>query len=266
MIDEEPIRSRANPIFKTMGGILAGKNREVILLEGERLIEDAIRAQREVEAVYLSTERRELARRLEKLGPAVFLVEARLFRELSALKNSPGVVAICRMPENRSLETLAPKRHALVLVAHGISDPGNLGALARSAEAFGASALALTKGSTFPYSDKALRGSMGSLLRLPVSHGWDPGELLALLTKLGCRHATAATRNGEDPRSFDWSGPIALWLGAETGALPEFAGNFAGLTIPIDAKVESLNVTVAASLLLYESARARAAGTGKPRG
>src|SRR5260221_8040362 len=156
MIHEEPIRSRANPVFKTMGAVLAGKDRESILLEGERLIEDALAARRAVGPVYLSTERRELAPKLEKLGPAIFMVDARLFRDLTALKNSPGIVALCKMPENRRLDTLRLGRHSLVLVAHGISDPGNLGALARSAEAFGAAALALTKGSTFPYSDKAL--------------------------------------------------------------------------------------------------------------
>jgi TrmH family RNA methyltransferase len=257
MIDDEPIRSRANPIWKTIGGILAGKDKQSILLEGERLIEDAFGAHRAVGPVYLSTERRELAPKFEKFGQAVLMVDARLFRELSALKNSPGIVAVCKMPENRRLDTLKLGPRSLVLVAHGISDPGNLGALARSAEAFGASALALTKGSTAPYSDKALRGSMGSLLRLPVAHGWDPGELVTLLGGLGCRHACAATRTGKDPRRFDWTGPIALWLGAETGALPAAAKNFEKLTIPIAEKVESLNVTVAASLLLYESARAR---------
>ena len=257
MIHEEPIRSRANPVFKTMGAILAGKERETILLEGERLIEDALGARRALGPVYLSTERRELAGKFDKLGQSVFMVEAQLFHELSALEHSPGIVALCKTPENRRLESLELGKQSLVLVAHGISDPGNLGALARSAAAFGAAALVLTKGSTYPYSDKALRGSMGSLLRLPVSHGWDVNELLALLAKLHCRHACAATRGGSDPRVFDWHGPIALWLGAETGALPDAAKKFEKLTIPIDSKVESLNVTVAASLLLYESARAR---------
>ncbi len=256
MIHEEPIRSRANPVFKTMGSVLAGKNEESILLEGERLIEDALGARRAVGPVYLSTERRELGPKFERLGQTVFMVEPKLFRELSALKNSPGVVALCKMPENRRLDTLKLGPRSLVLVAHGISDPGNLGALARSAEAFGATALALTKGSTAPYSDKALRGSMGSLLRLPVAHGWEPAELVALLTGLGCRHACAATRKGKDPREFDWTGPIALWLGAETGALPAAAKNFERLTIPITSNVESLNVTVAASVLLYEFSRA----------
>ena len=256
MFDEEPIRSRANPVWKTIGGILAGKDKQLILLEGERLIEDAVLARRAVGPVYFSTERRELGKKFNELDCPVFPVDPKLFRELTALKNSPGIVALCKMPENRRLDTLQLGKRSLVLVAHGISDPGNLGALARSAEAFGAAALVLTKGSTFPYSDKALRGSMGSLLRLPVSHGWDAGDLVTLLTKLGCRNACAATRQGVDPRAFDWTGPIALWLGAETGALPAAAKKFEKLTIPIASKVESLNVTVAASVLLYECSRA----------
>jgi len=257
MIDDEPIRSRANPIWKRIAETLSGKDKHLILLEGERLVDDAAAARRALGPVLVSTERKPLARKYGQLGYPVQLVDPKLFRDLSALKNSPGILALCKMPENRRLDTLQLGRDSLVLVAHGISDPGNLGALARSAEAFGATALALTKGSTAPYSDKALRGSMGSLLRLPVSHGWQPEDLVALLGGLGFRHACATTRKGKDPRAFDWSGRIALWLGAETGTLPDAAKKFARLTIPIDPQVESLNVTVAASLLLYESARAR---------
>ncbi len=256
MIHEEPIRSRANPVWKRIGQLLAGKDKHLILLEGERLVSDAAEARRAMGPVLVSTERKELARKFDKLDYQVQLVDPKLFRDLSALKNSPGIVALCKMPENRRLDTLKLGPRSLVLVAHGISDPGNLGALARSAEAFGATALALTKGSTAPYSDKALRGSMGSLLRLPVAHGWEPAQLVALLTGLGCRHACAATRKGKDPREFDWTGPIALWLGAETGALPAAAKSFERLTIPITSNVESLNVTVAASVLLYEFSRA----------
>ena len=255
MFDEEPIRSRTNWVWKRIAETVAGKDKTLILLEGERLVADAAAMRRMMGPVLVSTERKELARKYDKLDYEVKLVEPKLFRELSVLKNSPGIAALCKMPENRRLDTLKLGPRSLVLVAHGISDPGNLGALARSAEAFGASALVLTKGSTAPYSDKALRGSMGSLLRLPVAHGWDPAELVALLTGLGCRHACAATRKGKDPREFDWTGPIALWLGAETGALPAAAKQFEKLTIPIGEKVESLNVTVAASVLLYEASR-----------
>ena len=255
MFDEEPIRSRTNQVWKRIAELVSGKDKHLILLEGERLVADAAAMRRMMGPILVSTERKELARKYDKLDYHVQFVEPKLFRELSVLKNSPGIAALCKMPENRRLDTLKLGPRSLVLVAHGISDPGNLGALARSAEAFGASALALTKGSTAPYSDKALRGSMGSLLRLPVAHGWDPEELAALLTGLGCRHACAATRKGKDPREFDWTGPIALWLGAETGALPAAAKHFEKLTIPIGAKVESLNVTVAASVLLYEASR-----------
>jgi TrmH family RNA methyltransferase len=259
MWNEEPIRSRANPVWKRIGESLAGKDKQLIVLEGERLVADAAAMRRALGPILVSTERKDLARKFDQLDYAVQYVDPKLFRELSVLKNSPGIVALCKQPENRRLETLKLGPRSLLLVAHGIADPGNLGALARSAEAFGATALVLTKGSTAPFSDKALRGSMGSLLRLPVAHGWDPEELVALLTGLRCRHVCAATRKGKDPREFDWSGPIALWLGAETGALPDAAKKFEKLTIPIEAKVESLNVTVAASLLLYESARAREA-------
>lgn len=256
MQDEEPIRSRTNWVWKRIAETVAGKDKTLILLEGERLVADAAAMRRMMGPILVSTERKELARKYDRLDYDVKFVEPKLFREISVLKNSPGILALCKMPENRRIDTLRIGPRTRVLVAHGISDPGNLGALARSAEAFGASALVLTKGSTAPYSDKALRGSMGSLLRLPVSHGWEPAKLVEHLDGLGFRHVCAATRKGKDPRAFDWTGPIALWLGAETGALPAAAKGFEKLTIPIGERVESLNVTVAASVLLYECARA----------
>src|SRR5690349_15023344 len=206
MQDEEPIRSRANPVWKRIAQLVAGKDKHLILLEGERLVDDAVATRRAMGPILVSTERRELARKYDELDYPVTFVDPKLFRDLSVLKNSPGIVALCKMPENRRIDTLQLKRDALVLVAHGISDPGNLGALARSADAFGAAALVLTKGSTAPYSDKALRGSMGSLLRIPVAHGWEPAELAARLVELGFRNVCAATRKGADPRVFDWSG------------------------------------------------------------
>jgi TrmH family RNA methyltransferase len=142
-----------------------------------------------------------------------------------------------------------------LLVVAGVADPGNLGALARSAEAAGVRALILLSGGTSPWNAKALRGSMGSLLRLPVVIAEDALQVGRELGDRGIRQAVAATRGGEAPASFDWKGPIALWVGSETGTLPDSGRGLEPLTIPMSGEVESLNVTVAASLLLFAAGR-----------
>ena len=101
-----------------------------------------------------------------------------------------------------------------------------------------------------------MRGSMGSLLRLPIVRAATAEDLAAELSATGARSVTACTRGGSSWREFDWSGRIALWVGAETGLAPELTRDFDGVTIPMSGSVESLNVTVATSLLLFAAGRA----------
>jgi tRNA G18 (ribose-2'-O)-methylase SpoU len=169
---------------------------------------------------------------------------------------SPGILALCAPPPTRRLEELDLPADALVLVVAGTSDPGNLGALARSAEAAGCSLLALVAGGVSPWNPKALRGSMGSLLRLPVASFGSPREAVEALSLRGLRQVAAATRDGTPLGRFDWSGRLALWVGAESGALPPEIAALERVTIPMAGRVESLNVTVAASLLLFAAGRA----------
>ena len=93
------------------------------------------------------------------------------------------------------------------------------------------------------------------LLRLPVVRMPDPQTAAERIAARGFRQVRAATRDGSVPEAFDWSGPIAIWLSAESGALPQAAEAFEGLTIPIHSTVESLNVTAAATVLLFAAGR-----------
>jgi len=170
-------------------------------------------------------------------------------------KTPPGILALAPVPAAADLSSLRLDERSLLLVACGVADPGNLGALGRSAEAFGAQAMFVVRGSASPWSDKALRGSMGSFLRLPVGYGLESDALAAELRGRGVRQLCALTRGGRDPLEVDWRGPLALWIGSETGSLPAVSRWFEGVTIPMRGDVESLNVAVAASLLLYTSGR-----------
>ena len=116
-----------------------------------------------------------------------------------------------------------------------------------------------------PWNARALRGSMGSLLRLPVISGADAATVRRELDGLGFRHVCASTRGGQTPDQVDWSGPMALWVSGETGDTPAAMRDLPGITIPLAGEVESLNVTVASSLLLFAAGRVRQRGLGGQR-
>ena len=258
-IHPEVIRSRANPLLKQVGAALAGRAPEWVVLEGDRLIEDALRAGWVLDTVLVAENRPDRAAALGALTD-VRLVEPDALSRVSALKTSPGILALATTPEGWPVDALDLGERALVLVVAGVSDPGNLGALTRAAEAAGAGALVVVAGGASPWHPRALRGSMGSLLRLPVVLVGEADEAASGLAGLGIRNVVAATRGGVPLSSFDWSGPVALWVGGETGRAPEVCSTFEGVTIPMAGSVESLNVTVAASLLLFAAGRVEVGG------
>jgi len=262
MVENETIRSRSNPLLKRAGAVLAGQEIGTIALEGDRLVDDAIAAGVAFETILVAADREERAAALERGGKPVRRVEAGLLARVSDLSTSPGILALAVTPLPIDLGRVPVDERTLFLVVAGVADPGNLGALARSAEAFGARALLVARGGANPWSAKALRGSMGSLLRVPVGHGLGAEEIARALAGRGMRQVFAATRGGAPLGTFDWRGPIALWMGSETGSLPESARAFERVTIPMAGQVESLNVAVAASLLLHASGRVGRDGRG----
>jgi tRNA G18 (ribose-2'-O)-methylase SpoU len=153
----------------------------------------------------------------------------------------------------------APPASALVLVADAVQNPGNLGGLLRTAEAAGATGVFLTAGCADPFSWKALRGSMGSAFRLPQRRGLSLAEVLERLRARGVAVLAAAADGELRYDEADLRRPTALLVGNEGAGLSPsaLAAADARLRIPIAPHVESLNVAVAAALVLYEAARQR---------
>jgi len=168
-------------------------------------------------------------------------VEPALLAEASALAHPPRVVAVYRrddLPRGTREATLALWR---------VGDPGNVGTLLRAADAFGAG-VALSAGCADPTGPKALRASMGSIFRVPVSGFDEPaGRRIALVA-----------HGGEPLAGVDLSGEVVFVLGAEREGLPEdvLARCDARATIPVAGGAESLNVAMAGTVALYERARA----------
>jgi TrmH family RNA methyltransferase len=153
------------------------------------------------------------------------------------------------------MRTAAP----LLLVLVDVQDPGNLGALARVAEAAGSGGLVICGDSASPYSWRALRGSMGSLLRMPVLLRDSAETALADLRTAGFHTIAAAPRGGRLPDRVQWAGSVALFMGGEGPGLPDplLTSTDETVTIPMTPPVESLNVSVAGAILLYAAQRHR---------
>ena len=228
----------------------ARERRGEILLEGWKLLEAALSTGVRLRTVVLSSRAAREAERIPRGDLEIVEVEDALFRKLTTMESPEGILALAARP-NRSLDELS--RGGAILVADQVQDPGNLGAIARVAEAAGIDGLVVVKGSVDPFAPKALRGSMGSLLRLPLFEI----EELSLLSRFPFRFAALSPRGGTDFRAFDWTPPIAVLLGSESRGLSSGAAALspAPVTIPMRGPVESLNVATAAALVAYEATR-----------
>jgi TrmH family RNA methyltransferase len=241
----------------------AGEPAQLAGIEGPNLLREAIRAGLKIETVFVAE------------GFEGMLAELELPNEIDVLQ-FPGevldsaltteapqpVAALVGFPAwtwNDLLEThtdTAP----LVIVLAALQDPGNLGTILRSAEAFGATGVVSLPGTVSPWNPKAVRASAGSVFRVPLVES-NADECFSRLRSTGLRVLTTAVREAEFATSAHLTGPTALLIGNEGNGVPEeLASRCDGaITIPMPGSVESLNAAVAASVLLYESARQRAA-------
>ena len=253
----DTIRSASNPHVKRVRAALAGREPGFILLEGRRLIEQARELGHSFELLLVAEDQLST---VDSWGGIDFhLVSESIVSRLSQLVTSPGMLALVREPPHRAVDSVPLDEDTLIVIVCGIQNPGNLGSLARSAEAAGASALVVLKGGCSPWNAKSMRGSMGSLLRLPTCVESDPAHVAKVLATKGVRHVKAATRDGTRHDRFDWAGPIALWVSSETGELLDLPApiqaDFENVSIPMAVGVESLNVTAAAAVLFFAAGR-----------
>lgn len=261
----EIIRSRAHPLARKIRALLdrADDAESLAVLEGPKLVEEALASGISVVSLAMTPRFLESARgaRLHQeasnSGLEVRLMHEDLLGQLSELEHGPGVLAVANRPTFDDAALLA--QPALLLVCVAVQNPGNLGALLRTAEAAGATGALLTTGCADPFSWKALRGSMGSAFRLPHRGSLSLDEALGWLQQHGIR-TVAATVDAPVPYDeADLRRPTALIVGNEGAGLDAAVIRRADapVRVPIKPVVESLNVAVAAGVLLFEAARQR---------
>jgi RNA methyltransferase, TrmH family len=260
----ERISSRQNAVVKRFRALArSGAGSEDILLEGAHLIEEALDSGLKLEvaaftAGAVADRSSTLARRVERAGTRTVVASEALFQALSPVRQASGAVAIAKRPA-ATLESVLSRAPQLLLLLDGVQDPGNVGAIIRAAEACGATGVVIGEGSADPFGWKALRGAMGSTFRLPVIARAAIQETVRGLRGAGVRVLATVPRAGRLLSHVDLRAPSAILLGAEGAGIPEHLIEDADerLTIPMQAPVESLNVAIAAALILYEASRQR---------
>jgi len=260
------ITSRDNSLLREARAVRDGKIDDLIFVEGLRLCEEAYRSKLEIEAVIASDElmRKERAMiaiaELSHVAKRNASVNEKLLASISYTKTPQGIVVLARRPvasETRLSEN--HNRNSLLVVLHQINNPVNVGAILRTAEAAGANGVITTTNTSDPFSPKSLRGAMGSAFRLPIWIGPSYTTTIEWCKARSISTVCADVGGALAYTTLDWSGARALFLGPEsTGfTLEELMQADKAVTIPMQGSAESLNVSVAAGILLFEAARQR---------
>jgi RNA methyltransferase, TrmH family len=267
------VQSRQNARVRELRAAFARTGRdpsETIGIEGENLLAEALRSGVRLRSVFIrrDPDRPDASLRLlSRLGlpasvPIVELTPA-VFDSAVDTESPQGLAALIEPPRFSLVEALAGPA-PLVVVAAALQDPGNFGAVVRSAEAFGATGILALSGTVSLWNPKTLRASAGSAFRLPVVYEKSSLAFSALAERK--IPVFAAVPASSHPDAIPCSragltGPCALLIGNEgSGLSPELLDRAqARITIPTSGPVESLNAAIAAGVLLYEAARQRAA-------
>lgn len=256
----ELLTSRQNARLKELRDRLGHPSREAdgwIAIEGIHLVEEAARSGLTIETLFFREDWRNPDADLTSRAARVFRVAADAFDHACATRTPQGVAAIVRAP-GWALEELldAPKPRIVVLA--GLQDPGNVGTILRTAEAFDATGVLLVPPAVSPWNQKVLRAAAGSSFRLPVVSLENAGALERLQDRGIVLHACLAGDGNSAPETNlrrSWG----LVIGSEGSGIPADVLQFcsASIHIPCPGPVESLNAAVAASILLYEAFRQR---------
>jgi TrmH family RNA methyltransferase len=260
-----PLTSRRHPFVARCRALAASRDagESLVLLDGPHLVEEALAAGMPLLAAAVSPRMSDhpLAARLADLaadGMEIYQATAEVMEAASPARSPAGVVAIARFAVT-GLERVCGPGADLVVAAVGVQDPGNVGAIIRVADAAGATGLVTTMGCADPLGWKALRGAAGSAFRVPLATGIPVADACAAARAAGLRIIATCPADGTDHDVLDLSAPSLILLGGEGPGLPAdliAAADFR-LRIPMRAPVESLNVSVAAGIVLFEARRQR---------
>ena len=258
------VEGRHNPLVKELRSAFSHgelTKHGYCAIEGLRILEEAIRSSLRFRAVFFSESAAARAQRLlSQIGAHVetLLLPDKLFSTVVPSETPQGVAALARWKEFSLEEVLARSQGGSLLAVSGVQDPGNLGTILRSAEAFGAGGIVLGEGTVSVFNPKVVRASAGSVFRIPVVRT-KLADAAIEMKKHGLRLIATSSHKGAALDQANLSGPLVIFIGSEGAGLSRdlIKAMDEVVSIPHSPKVESLNAGVAASIVLYETARQR---------
>ncbi len=251
------ISSRDNRIVKLCEQLSRKKYRDKLacyLIEGENLIEEAVKNGAEIEEVIV---REGYSGSLCGLNDKVFVLEEKIFKTLAQTETSQGIIAIVKKPRISRTRFIEDESSGNFVVLDRLQDTGNIGTILRTADAAGYKLAIVMKGTADVFSPKAVRAATGSLFRMPVVFMDSEDELLEFTRAAGKKLVAACFNTDSYYYDADLKENIALIIGNEGNGISKSLIERSDLKIkiPMYGNIESLNVSVAAGILMYESVR-----------
>lgn len=255
------ITSADNPVLRSIRkASRAGRPTDegLVVAEGPHLLQEALRGNWRVDSIYTTFEgETRYAGLLQDTSIKAFQLSARAFSSVAGTETSQGIFALLQPREYAWPELVG--NQGFLVVADGIQDPGNLGTIVRSAEAFAATGLVLAGSSVRVANGKFLRATAGSIFRMPYRADIAPRELLAATRESGITPYALVPQGGKDIREVDFNRPCAVIVGNEgAGVSAELLDASERISIGT-SRVESLNAAVACSIALFEASKRRRA-------
>ena len=264
MLTKAPLTSFSNPTVKNLVKLRQRRERErqgTLLIDGARALRMALHNSFAVSAVFFSQSvadrHLDLLRRVQAAGGNLQPVAPEVFGKIGYGERPDGLLGVAACPRT-SLSDLPVADAPLYLVAEGLEKPGNLGAMLRSAVAAGVDALVLCDGRTDLWNPNVVRASQGACFAVPVAVA-GASETLTWLRHRAVQVVAATPLATRACYDVDLRMPSAIVLGAEHDGLTSIWSGATRARIPMSGRVDSLNVAQAASILLFEAVRQRAA-------
>lgn len=259
------ISSKQNQYVKLVKSLSLKKNRDkhrLFLVEGIRSLEEAVSSNTGIEFCLFSEKLishdrgKKLLDKINHLGIKTWQVEENVLEETADTENPQGITAVVKMKVFQ-MDDLNMSRNSQILIADGIQDPGNFGTMIRTACAAGAAGIVSVRGTVDMYNSKVVRSSMGALFHLPVISSTTSQDVWAFLKDKGYRVMVADLSGKRFYYEADLRGHVAWVLGNEANGPDSFWVEHSDdvVKIPLIGLAESLNVAVAAGILLYDTVR-----------
>ncbi len=260
------ISSTKNPLIKNIKSLYNRKGRwsnQLFIIEGIKIIEEAICNDIDIEYILftdklLYTEDGEVFLQSIKDRYKVAHINESLFNEISDTENPQGIIAVAKFNIPILSEVLKKDKLSLIFL-DGVQDPGNMGTIIRSCDAFNLDGIILGKGSVDPYNPKVVRATMGSIFRVPLYLSEDPLSTLSTLSDYGLNILSTSLDGSEPIYNIDYNESFVLVIGNESRGVEESILKQSDklIKIPMPGSAESLNVGVAASIIMYEAMKSK---------